>query len=1162
MTGLPRPPLQVRVRLRLLGAPALQALQGGPAGGAAAERPLGRNDALLLALLALDGAQPRSRVAALIWPDHAEAARNLRQRVHQLKRAAGCDVAIGDPLLTLADGVQHDLQPTDADLDRWLQADPQALRTPLLDGVPPPTHDELAELLLQWRQRWGRRLHDALRRGADSAWASGQSATALALLRRRVEHHPGDEGAHRSLIERLHQLGDRAAAVAAYGDCRRQLQLTLGLQPAAETELLMQRVRGEGLPPRPAPAAAPARASAPAHPPRLIARDQPWQAALAALDAGRPVLLTGDAGIGKTRLLTDLAAARGGWPVVSARPSDADLPYALLARVVDRLVARHGAPATAWVAAELARLVPGLGAADTEPFTALRLQRAVLAALQAWAAVDAQPRLQGLALDDLHLADRATLDLLAALMAEAGATPGWLLAARADDLQRVAPGWGPQPDGSGACRLALTELDSAGVQALLLTLPQKLPLDGVMDGPTDGPTDGPDVGLLAARLHRLTGGNPLFVLQAVAALQAPDAGDADATLAPVPSGDALAWMARRIERLDPAARQLLRLAAVAGDAISPALAGRVFGQPPLALGDAWARLETAQLVLDGQVAHDLVRQAALLGLPAALIHDTHASVARVLAEDAAPPAQQARHWQAAQAWPQAAAAWDAAALAAHARSATAEEVAALRASMQAAAADPAPGPAGTDADTRLQRGLRLVHALLRGFMPVEALVELQGLTPVLRQPAQRLQWLLLHAKLLADQQQCEQALASADEALALLATAAGADDEEPLRLLAQQRRAMALMGLDRVEEALAAMPEAPGALDRLGDEDRLFWLSDRARLLDHADLRQQAIAANQQVIAEAERQQRWLPAADACSNLSVCYLYAGWLHEGTDAAERGIAYNQRAGMDERSVLIDRMNLAGNWRDLGQFDRYLDCAETLPARLRAAGQGFWAANAENDLGVAYSWLGRDDLALRLLSVMNDDDAEIFRASRLITRLRLERDQGARRLAPQPQRLIEQAQVLLEAAGHRSGLLRQALQLERAARQPADMGVPQAQAITDEAVGRQNLLLAIAGLRVRTRLMLAAGDGSGAAASAEALLAMCPGDRQLPSHYAPGLWALAAQALAPSRPARARELMRRAARWVRHAATQVPPLYRQSFLVGNPVNRAVLEAVPDD
>ena len=135
MTSRPPPaaaaPARVQVQLQLLGAARLSG-----AGGQLA-RKLGRNDALLLALLARLSQVPRSRAAALLWPDHApaDAAGSLRQRVRQLKRAAGADVQVGDPSLALAPGVAHDLVSDETWLDAALAADPLALHGKLLDGI-------------------------------------------------------------------------------------------------------------------------------------------------------------------------------------------------------------------------------------------------------------------------------------------------------------------------------------------------------------------------------------------------------------------------------------------------------------------------------------------------------------------------------------------------------------------------------------------------------------------------------------------------------------------------------------------------------------------------------------------------------------------------------------------------------------------------------------------------------------------------------------------------------------------------------------------------------------------------------------------------------------------------------------------------------------------
>ena len=77
-------------RLELLGGSALQ-------GPDRVRVKLDLRPAALLALLTLEGAQPRARLASLLWPDSPEATarNNLSQLLRRLRRAAGQDVEIG-----------------------------------------------------------------------------------------------------------------------------------------------------------------------------------------------------------------------------------------------------------------------------------------------------------------------------------------------------------------------------------------------------------------------------------------------------------------------------------------------------------------------------------------------------------------------------------------------------------------------------------------------------------------------------------------------------------------------------------------------------------------------------------------------------------------------------------------------------------------------------------------------------------------------------------------------------------------------------------------------------------------------------------------------------------------------------------------------------------
>jgi predicted ATPase len=156
------------------------------------------------------------------------------------------------------------------------------------------------------------------------------------------------------------------------------------------------------------------------------------EAALADAAGGRPrtVLLGGEAGIGKTRLLAALTAraAEQGARVLSGaclQVGEGTLPFSPVAQALRQLVRRLDPAGLERVVgagrAELARLVPGLGPAEaTAPVTGelarARLFELLLGVVERLAA----DRPLVLAVEDLHWADRSTLDLLGFLVANLG----------------------------------------------------------------------------------------------------------------------------------------------------------------------------------------------------------------------------------------------------------------------------------------------------------------------------------------------------------------------------------------------------------------------------------------------------------------------------------------------------------------------------------------------------------------------------------------------------------------------------------------------------------------------------------------------------------------------------------------------------------------------
>src|SRR3954451_9136353 len=282
--------------------------------------------------------------------------------------------------------------------------------------------------------------------------------------------------------------------------------------------------------------------------PPLVGRDDELQLLLEAVAAsrdGRPavVLLGGDAGVGKTRLLAQVVAdAPSGTTVLRGGCvdlGDVGLPYlpfvevfADLARQLPEAVDVPG----------LSPLLPGAVASGGE-LVRLQLFEAVVAALRA--AGEVAPVL--VVLEDLHWADASSRELLRFLGARLRDERVALLASyRADDLHRrhpLVPLLGELGRLQGVEHVQLRPLaDEAVARHLreLVTLP-------------------PDV--LSAVVRRAEG-NAYFAEElALAAVETGD--DLPSRLSEV--------LLSRVERLAPDTLALVRLAAVAGRRIDHAL---------------------------------------------------------------------------------------------------------------------------------------------------------------------------------------------------------------------------------------------------------------------------------------------------------------------------------------------------------------------------------------------------------------------------------------------------------------------------------------------------------------------------------------------------------------------------------------------------------------
>ncbi len=1114
-------------RIHLLHAPRLRLPDGSQA-------PLERKDAALLAMLALDGPTAPAAAANRLWPDtdEAQARANLRQRLFRLRRKAGCELVLSDGALRLAPEVAVD---THAAPQAW-RDDPAAAAGELLGALDYGDQDALDDWARGARERWRQFRRDQIAGLASEAEAAGRIADALRLAERLLADEPLMEHALRRVMRLHYRRGDLPAALSAYERFTRRLADEIGEHPGTETESLRAAIlAGSEAAPPPVEAPVP---EVLRRPPRRAGDDAGWRLLHAAWNAGRPVLVLGEAGIGKSRLLGDFATAAGasGGEVClqAGRAGDDRAPYALALRLLADLQARRGPPPIA----EHDRRALGLLAAPAgsappprEPLEPARLRVAVEQALRHWQ----RGGLAGIVIDDLHFADAASIELLLAVAGAPEAGLRWVLASRPATLPATVSAWAEQLGPQALDTLRLAPLDAGGVAALLASL--ALP--------------GLDPAAWADRLLDHAGGNPLLLLATLTDWHIAHPGGFGPPPAQLPAPRALDEALRaRLQRLSPLARQLAQVAGVAQQDFGAEMAAAVLECRLLELAAPWRELEDANVLAGTRFSHDLMRDAVAAGLPPALSAALHRRIARWLADHGAAPGREAEHWWACAAWPEAAQALDRAAREAARLSRRQDEAALLR---RAAQAHEQAGDAAAAFDARC----RVVHATLVAEPIEAALAAAELLLAGARTPAQRIAALEARAAVHNERTDAQRAL---DDVAGARAQALALPQGAPapaMQVALARREAMALMWLNRNPQALAVLGAVRDAALSLPDEtQRLAWRIDFASALDYNDRLEDAAAANREVAAEAEAAQHWTDAANALGNLAVTECYLGRLEDARAHGEQAIRIGRRLGGEDSSVLIDEMTLAGTLRDLGHFDDAMALGERVAEAMRRGGHANWAVNAEHDLCGLYLWLGRADLAAKALRPLADDMPAWTRGGRLLVEARLDRLNG------KPVRdKVERAAEFLAGVGR--SYVRLKVELERARCAPPAERAEHAAGLYERATRCEQH--ALAGQAVALQVDSLRGAGPDTAPRAPLLDAA----RRLLAHlqrhdpfgvYRAEPWWIACQALHAAGDRRAAQAaLREALGWLRGTALpHVPALFRDSFLIRNPVNAGLLQA----
>ena len=389
----------------------------------------------LLAFLVLhrDAPQQRQHLAFLFWPDttEAQARNNLRQLLHQLRQVFPAiehflsadthilqwhpvtpfrlDVAEFEQALALADEARR--RNDQRALQAALEQTDSLYRGELLPGC----YDEW---ILPERERLRRQHQQALEQLLHLLEVQGDTVSAIRNAQRLLGFDPLSEDLYRRLMRLFALNNDRASALRVYHTCVTTLQREMGVDPSPATREAYERLMQQEAPTvqpvihQPLPAATAT----------LIGRKREWEQLHdawqhAAEEGPHFVLVTGEAGVGKSRLAEEFLQWASQQGVVTAKTRSYAAEGQLSLAPVTEWLRSEGLQAPlrqldeVWLT-ELVRLLPELVAERPalphyEPVTEYGQRQRFFEALARAVLATPQPLL--LLLDDVQWCDQETL---------------------------------------------------------------------------------------------------------------------------------------------------------------------------------------------------------------------------------------------------------------------------------------------------------------------------------------------------------------------------------------------------------------------------------------------------------------------------------------------------------------------------------------------------------------------------------------------------------------------------------------------------------------------------------------------------------------------------------------------------------------------------------
>jgi len=920
-----------------------------------------------------------------------------------------------------------------------------------------------------------------------------------------------------------HLLADPAAARQAFERFATKLHDEFGTTPDAETTALLEtvappsarrRVRGAEIP------------VTLLRPPVLVGRAAALEQAVLSAASQQVLLVTGDAGIGKTRFFDELAAlAADGSPQAlrsAARPGDADIPYVLIRRMLDDLAKARQDPGVQVYPDTLAAImsqsvsgeVRGRGLSPSQ--FDLALEDWLLAAARG-----GRPWL----IDDLHFADAASLLALQRLLTgPARSAWRWALAARvAEGSPALAMLREALVAAQAVREVALGALQLHEVSALI----NSLGLPGVAAADW------------AEALLRHSGGNPLFLLETLKeqllgrGIDRPPAGLCSPALVQE-------MMAHRLRLLSAPALDLARVAALADRRFSVALASRVLQVEPLRLSEPWAELEAAQVLRGAAFAHELMRDAVRSTVPAVIAEHLHGLIAAFLEDQQADAATVGRHWEQARCFERAGRALRSAARQAASLQRREEEAALLGRAAQALQA------AGLHEEAFTARLEQLVILpVVAGIERADELArELIDSAPNARM---RIAAEVGHATVHMWRPRPDLALPLVQVALS---STIPADPSVRLRAASIQSVAWAMTGL--TEQAVSQMRSLAEVAEVADAESRLRFTADWVNVLLMCNRRREALPIAHRHAEMARAWGREDELRVALLNRSAISAHLGLLDDALADAIESHRLSNRPGVEAGTRLIAEAHMGRFLQAAGRFSAALAHLESARQGLRQLMPGSgWVANVECFEAETWLELGQSARAERILQP-TDGGARSVSAKRLLALATVHRRTGRDARA-----LLEQARA--QAAGDSGLLVRLQASIELQAYADPEPALRQLDAVQEAATACDAVMLVLLAQARSLPLLWVLGRREEARQRAFAVLAQGLVLRGQAVYPPEPLWLAGRLLLDNGDVAQAGQALKAAADWIRDKASHhVPAPFVDSFLHRNPINRDVMLA----